>query len=116
MHIKFYRVSLILVAVMAALTVGLVSDKHQKGSMLCTYFMVLFSPITILNSSAWAQCDSIYVFWAIASLYALCNKKYAIALILLGMSFAFKLQAVFILPFFLYVYFAEKKFSIVSLR
>lgn len=103
-----------LVAVMAALTVGLVSDKHQKGSMLCTYFMVLFSPITILNSSAWAQCDSIYVFWAIASLYALCNKKYAIALILLGMSFAFKLQAVFILPFFLYVYFAEKKFSIVQ--
>lgn len=103
-----------LVAVMAALTVGLVSDKHQKGSMLCTYFMVLFSPITILNSSAWAQCDSIYVFWAIASLYALCKKKYAIALILLGMSFAFKLQAVFILPFFLYVYFAEKKFSIVQ--
>ena len=30
------------------------------------------------------------------------------------MSFAFKLQAVFILPFFLYVYFAEKKFSIVQ--
>ena len=82
--------------------------------MMTAYFMVLFSPITILNSSAWAQCDSIYVFWAVAALYGLLKERYAIALLCLGMSFAFKLQAVFILPFFLFVYFAGKKFSIIQ--
>lgn len=104
----------LLLAVTTARMAGLLCEEHRKGSMIAAYFMVLFSPITTINSSAWAQCDSIYVFWAVAALYGLLKERYVIALLCLGMSFAFKLQAVFILPFFLFVYFAGKKFSIIQ--
>ncbi len=58
-------------AVTTARMAGLLCEEHRESSMMTAYFMVLFSPITILNSSAWAQCDSIYVFWAVAALYGL---------------------------------------------
>lgn len=101
-----------LLAVAVGSSVGLVSDGNRKNHAVAAYFMVLFSPIVLLNSSAWAQCDAIYVFWAVAAVHALLKEKYPAAFILLGMSFSFKLQAVFILPFFLYVYFMKRKFSI----
>lgn len=102
-----------LLAAMTAMVVCSVSDgQNKKNLSVMAYFSVLYSPIVILNSSAWAQCDAIYVFWIIAAIYALLKEKYLVSFILLGMSFSFKLQAVFILPFFLFVYFVKRKFSI----
>ena len=91
----------------------------QKSSKLSAVFVtiyavVLFLPTVIVNSSVWAQCDSIYTSFVIFSLLFLLRKQYKCAFAFLGLAFSFKLQAIFIVPFFLYHYFSEKKYSLLN--
>ena len=88
--------------------------KGRDGELLAaiTYALVLFNPIVILNSAAWAQCDMIYTSFIIFSLYYILKKDYIKAFILFGISFAFKLQAIFLLPLYVLLYFKKKSFSI----
>ena len=81
-------------------------------SFVVPYGTILLLPTVILNSAFWAQCDAIYTSFIILSLYFVYKKGYFFSFIFLGCAFAFKLQTVFILPFFFYLYFREKKFSI----
>ena len=63
-----------------------------------SFIITLLLPTVLLNGSYWGQCDSIYVALALWGLdFALRNKPTA-SMILFACSFAFKLQAVFILP------------------
>lgn len=78
------------------------------------YAAVLFLPTVIFNSAIWAQCDSIYTAFIVFSLLFLMKKYYKAAFAFLGLAFSFKLQTVFILPFFLYYYFSEKKYSLLN--
>ena len=55
-------------------------------------------PTVVLNSAWWAQCDSIYVSLCLGSLYLLLRRQTALACVLFGLAFAFKLQALFFLP------------------
>lgn len=89
-----------------------ITDGQRKWKALFAYAMVVCSPIVFLNSAAWAQCDSIYGFFIFMAMLYMFREKYIKSFVLLGISFAFKLQAVFILPFFLLVYFIKKKFSV----
>ena len=89
-------------------------DKLSSYGFLIPYGAVLFTPTVFINSGIWGQCDVIYSTFVILSLYNLYHKKYLPAFILLGVGFAFKLQSIFVLPLFLYVYFKEKKFSILN--
>jgi Gpi18-like mannosyltransferase len=84
-------------------------DKLWKGTI--AFVLVLFSPLVVLNSAAWAQCDAIYSCFAVFSVLALLKQRHVAAMILLGLSFVFKLQAVFLLPLFLFVYYSRRKFS-----
>lgn len=59
---------------------------------------LLFLPTLAMNSSAWAQCDSIYAAFCLGSLYYLLRDRPWVAMALFGVAFAFKLQAVFLLP------------------
>lgn len=99
-----------------ALAVGcLVRNLAAEGKewkFLASYSMVILSPIVFSNSATWAQCDSIYTFWLVLTLLFLIKGKYITAFICGGAAFAFKLQAIFFLPFLLFVYFWQKKFSI----
>ena len=81
----------------------------------CSYFLILFYPTVILNSSFWGQCDVIYTFFCILTLRNLYKKKYKMAFLFLGVAFAFKLQTIFIIPFIICYYFYQKKFSILYL-
>ncbi len=69
-------------------------------------------PTVFLNSAHWGQADSIYTTFILISLYYLLKKKYLPSFIFLGISFAFKLQFIFILPLYILVYLSERKFSI----
>ena len=62
------------------------------------FFAVLFWPTVFLNSSVWGQCDSIYVALALLGLWLALEDKPIPSMILMALSFSFKLQAVFILP------------------
>lgn len=79
------------------------------------YAAVLLLPVTYLNSSAWAQCDSIYASFVIIALYFLYDKKYILSFFMMGVALAFKLQMIFILPFLIFYYFLEKKYSILHM-
>ncbi|MBR3306427.1 MAG: DUF2029 domain-containing protein [Lachnospiraceae bacterium] len=91
-------------------------DKSRKEeglrAGLMTYALSLFSMPVIFNSSVWGQSDSVYVSFILLSLVFLFREKFIRAFIMLGIAFAFKLQTVFIMPFFLFYYVHEKKFSL----
>lgn len=77
---------------------------ENRRLLLACFFVILFLPTVALNSAYWAQCDSIYVFFAVFSLYLAFRKKPVGSMIFLAASLAFKLQAVFVIPaYFLFL-------------
>lgn len=87
------------------------TNKSTKAAL--AFIVTLCLPTVVLNSSVWAQCDSIFTAFAVWSLYFLKKDRYLAAFWFYGLSFAFKLQAVFLLPVFVIIYFAERSFSAV---
>ncbi|MBE6717898.1 MAG: DUF2029 domain-containing protein [Ruminococcaceae bacterium] len=102
-----------LLAIVAGYCVyNLLEKDRRRWGTLAVMGVVILSPVVVLNSSVWAQCDSIFTFFGFLAIAALLKEKYTLSMIMLGVSFAFKLQAVFLLPIFLFVYFVRKRFTI----
>lgn len=87
-------------------------ENNKLEKTLLSFIMVSCSPVVLMDSAAWAQCDSIYTFWVVLSIIFLRKEKYIPAFIYYGVGFAFKFQSVFALPFFLFYYFYKRKFSV----
>lgn len=98
----------------AAMTVNAFDKNNSKIKAVLTYAIVLCSMTVVLNSSFWAQCDSIYVSFILLSLYFIKKDKTIPAFIMLGIAFSFKFQTVFIIPVLLYYYFSTRKISILN--
>lgn len=64
------------------------------------FLLTLLLPTVMLNGARWGQCDSIYFFFAVISVYCALSDKPVRSMLCLAASFAFKLQAVFIMPVF----------------
>ena len=62
---------------------------------------VLFAPTVVLNSAFWGQADALYTSALIACLYFLLIRKNALAMLMFGISIAFKAQGIFLLPLLL---------------
>ncbi len=75
---------------------------QKRGALLACFFAILLLPTVALNSAYWAQCDSIYVFFAVLSLYLAFSEKPVGSMISLAASLSFKLQAVFIISAFFF--------------
>lgn len=97
-----------------AFAIGMIVYEITKNklSFVISVIVSLFVPIVFINSSLWGQCDAIYSSFAIWSLYAFAKKKYPVSFILYGIACSFKLQAIFLLPFFLFAYIRKKEFSV----
>lgn len=110
-----YKVLSVIFDYSLAAAVGLIvyelKDKSKFWGVLAS-LIVMFSPLVLINSAVWGQCDSIYSSFALWSLYFFIKKKYPVAFIMYGLSCAFKLQAIFLLPFFLFAYLRKKDFSL----
>lgn len=89
-------------------------DHKLRWRFVAAYSIVVMLPTVFWDSAAWAQCDSIYVFFVLLSVYHLIEGHCKRAFLFLGIAFALKLQAILILPFFLYVYFRKRDFSILN--
>ena len=76
------------------------------------YGCVLLLPTVVMNSAFWGQCDSIYTFFLLWSLWFLHKERYDLSFFMLGCSFAFKLQCIFLVPLFLFFY-IYKRFSFI---
>ena len=75
---------------------------------LIAFFGVLFLPTVVLNGAYWGQCDSSYTAFAVWSIYFALKRRGAASMIAIALSFAFKLQAIFVMPVFLIFLFANR--------
>lgn len=98
-------------AIIVAVITRQLSYTNHKWNACLAYAITILSPCVFLNSAAWAQCDAIYTFFAVAAVLTFLKDKYNLTFILYGLALAFKLQAIFLLPFFIFAYFVKKKFS-----
>lgn len=57
---------------------------------------IMFLPPILIEYAMWGQCDAIYTSFAILAFYFALKKRSKIAFVFLGLSFAFKLQFLFI--------------------
>ena len=87
-------------------------NKHKNKISLLIYTAIILLPTVFLNSSYWAQSDSIYTAFVLISILYLIKKKYTKSFIYLGIAFAFKLQTIFILPLYILIYISERKISL----
>lgn len=101
-----------LLAVSAALVACELTDDRIR--MALVYAGVLLLPSVFVNSAYWAQCDSIYTCFLMLSVLCMLKKRDTLAFTCVAVAFQFKLQAVFILPFLIYLYCVEKHFSILN--
>ena len=100
-----YLVKLISVIFDFALAFGAAALSREAGvgkkrQLLC-FFLILFLPTVVMNSSLWAQCDSMYAAFIVWSLYFLIKDKPIKSVAFVTLAFALKLQTVFIAPVFL---------------
>lgn len=96
-----------------AYTVCDFKNKKMFGNTFAlAYSIVLFLPTVVMNSSQWAQCDSIYSTFAVLFIYFFYREKYVRAFVFYGIALAFKFQTIFLLPFVLAYYFYKRRFSI----
>lgn len=70
--------------------------------------ILLLMPTVILDSAYWCQCDIIYTTFILFSLYFFFKDDSKMCLIFLGISFAFKLQSLFIVPFLVIMWLKRK--------
>ena len=97
--IKFVSLFFDLVlAVTVSRIVILLSGSEKRGA--AAYILALALPTVFINGAIWGQCDSIYVSLALLGLYFTLARRPWAGMICLGFSFAFKLQAVFLIPVF----------------
>jgi Gpi18-like mannosyltransferase len=71
-------------------------------------FAFLFLPTVILNSAFWGQADVLYTAPLLACLYFLIKKENVPAFLAFGVSLAFKLQAIFLAPLLLALFFRKE--------
>lgn len=72
------------------------------------FFALLLLPTVYLNGSVWGQCDSIFVALAVLALADALEGHPVRSMVMLALSFGFKLQAVFVMPVFAVLLFAGK--------
>lgn len=99
-----------ILAASAGMLVYKIVKKDNKLYGAVTYMITLILPTILANSSIWGQCDSIYVTFVILSLLYMVQDKYLKSFILLGISCAFKLQFIFIVPAYIIYLVSKKKY------
>ena len=97
-------------SVIVAIIVNQLTKNDIKTAI--AYGISIMFPTFIMNSALWGQCDSIYTTFCLLAVLFYLKKKYILCFIAYGVAFEFKLQAVFIMPFFIFLYLCEQKYSI----
>ena len=76
----------------------MVTGKDQRKALLA-FGAVMFLPTSVLNSGAWAQCDSIYTAFALLSFLHLMKGNDKRTFVYFALAFSFKQQVIFLVPF-----------------
>jgi len=98
-HIAIKIFSCIFDFIMAFYVMAIVRMNNNDSRICCISFaMTIFLPTVIINSSGWGQCDAIYTCFLVMCIYYLLKGNDLTAMIMLGISFSFKVQAIFFAP------------------
>jgi len=73
-----------------------------EKAKLPVLLLMLILPTTLLDGACWGQCDSVYAFLVVMSLYMLETDRPMRSAIFLSVAFAFKLQTIFFFPVVLF--------------
>lgn len=87
----------------AALAVFLIlyhMTKNVRKSILGMGILLL-SPTVVIDSAYWCQCDIIYTSFLLYAFYFFLKDNSKKSAVFFGLSFMFKLQSLFLLPFFI---------------
>lgn len=88
--------------------IGKILEKISPSHKLLGMSVFALNPLVIIESLVSAHHDIVMMFFAVASIYFLMNKKYLFALLLLALSIGIKFATVLLLPIFIGVYIFEK--------
>ncbi len=84
----------------------------SKNKATIGYIVMLALPVQFINSAVWGQADCVYVCFLLYSLYFALREKGKLSFLLFGFALSFKLQAIFLAPFLVYMLLRRKvKFS-----
>jgi len=72
-----------------------------RTAQRAAFVITLFLPTVVLNGACWGQCDSIYTAFALWGVCLAIERRPVLSVCAAALSFAFKLQAVFVLPVYL---------------
>ncbi len=75
--------------------------------------VLLLSPTVIIESAYWCQCDIIYTTFILYALYNFFKNNSKWCLIFIGISFAFKQQVLFIVPFLMIMWLKKRTIRLV---
>ena len=81
---------------------------NDKKSAWLGYIIFLCLPVQFFNSAIWGNSDTMYFACFVYALYFIVKQKSGWAFFVLGVCFGLKLQAVFILPFVVYLILSGK--------
>ena len=88
--------------VCAAFVYRIVRLRHPEGLLpFFAFATILFAPTVAVNSAYWGQTDMIWTAALVGAVYFFLVDRNLLALVLVGIAFAMKQQAVFIGPFLL---------------
>ena len=83
-------------AVTAFLIIYEITKNRTKA--VITYAIFMLSPIFLVNSTLWAQCDMLPMFWVLLCVYFFVKERPSMAMFFFGIAFAFKLQPLWLAP------------------
>ena len=95
-----------LASVAVFLIVYQVTGNSQKSIMGMA--ALILCPTVILDGAYWCQCDVIYTTFILYALYFFLRDNSKWCLVFIGISFAFKLQTLFIVPFLLIMWLKKR--------
>lgn len=96
-----YLIKLVTVAFDYALALVMMRAAGRFGgerAKLPVLGLMLIYPTVLVDGACWGQCDSVYVFFIVLSLYLLATDRPMRSAAALAVAFAFKLQTIFFFP------------------
>ena len=80
----------------------------RDAAPLIAFAAALLLPTVVLNGAYWGQCDAIYGAFVVHAVTMVLEGKNKTSVALMGLAFAFKLQAIFVLPLWGVLWLAKK--------
>lgn len=80
----------------------------STGKAVLGMAILLLSPTVVIDGAYWCQCDIIYTSFLLYSFYYFLKDNSKKSAVFFGLSFMFKLQSVFLLPFFLIMWLKKR--------